>query len=38
MARRRRGRGEGNIRRRGDGSYEARISLGFDGEGKRKTR
>ena len=35
---RRRGRGEGNIRERPDGIWEARISMGFDGDGKRKTR
>lgn len=34
----RRGRGEGNIRQRKDGTWEARISLGHDGEGRRKTR
>jgi integrase len=35
---RRRGRGEGNIRERPDGTWEARISMGFDGEGRRQAR
>lgn len=34
----RRGRGEGSIRRRPDGTYEARVSLGCDGSGRRKSR
>ncbi len=38
MARKRRGRGEGLIRERPDGAWEGRVSLGFDGDGKRVTR
>jgi integrase len=38
MARKRRGRGEGLIRERLDGSWEARVSLGYDNDGKRITR
>ena len=38
MARKRRGRGEGLIRERTDGSWEARISIGFDTDGKRISR
>lgn len=35
MARKRRGRGEGLIRQRNDGSWEARVSIGYDEEGGR---
>lgn len=35
MARKRRGRGEGLIRQRDDGSWEARVSIGYDDEGRR---
>jgi integrase len=35
MARKRRGRNEGSIHKRKDGTYEAKISLGYDAEGKR---
>jgi integrase len=38
MARKRRGRGEGAIFRRGDGTWVATLSLGYDGNGKRKRR
>lgn len=38
MARKRRGRGEGLIRERTDGTWEARVSLGFDNDGKRTSR
>jgi hypothetical protein len=38
MARKRRGRGEGLIRERDDGAWEARESLGYDNDGKRITR
>lgn len=38
MARKRRGRGEGLIRERENGLWEARISLGYGGDGKRKAR
>ena len=36
MARKRRGRGEGSIHQRADGLWEAKISLGYDGNGKRR--
>ncbi len=36
--RKRRGRGEGGIRQREDGLWEARVSLGYDAGGKRKRR
>jgi integrase len=36
MTRKRRGRGEGGINQRPDGRWEARVSLGYDGTGKRK--
>jgi integrase len=36
MSRKRRGRGEGSIHRRVDGLWEAKVSLGYDGQGKRK--
>jgi integrase len=35
MARKRRGRGEGAIYERADGLWEAKVSLGYDGNGKR---
>lgn len=35
MARKRRGRGEGGIQLRQDGRFEGRISLGYNGAGKR---
>ena len=38
MSRKRRGRGEGSISQRADGTWEAKISLGYDGEGKRHRR
>ena len=38
MSRKRRGRGEGSISQRGDGSWEARLSLGYDGDGHRNRR
>lgn len=38
MARKKRGRGEGLIRQRTDGSWEARVSLGYDTDGKRQQR
>jgi integrase len=38
MARRRRGRGEGSISQRPDGLWEGKISLGYDGNGKRNRR
>src|SRR5262245_35601755 len=38
MARRRRGRGEGGIFQRADGTWCASLSLGYDGNGKRKRR
>lgn len=37
-ASKRRGRGEGTVRQRSDGRWEARVSQGFDGHGKRVTR
>jgi integrase len=36
MARKRRGRGEGSIHERPDGLWEGKISLGYDGNGKRR--
>src|SRR5262249_47004007 len=36
--RKRRGRGEGGIYQRGDGTWCASLSLGYDGNGKRKRR
>jgi integrase len=36
MSRKRRGRGEGSISERADGTWEAKVSLGYDGEGKRR--
>ncbi len=38
MARRRRGRGEGAIFQRADGTWTASLSLGYDDKGKRKRR
>ncbi len=38
MARKRRGRGEGSISQRPDGLWEAKVSLGYDGEGKRRRK
>ncbi len=38
MARKRRGRGEGLIRQRDDGIWEARVSMGYDDESKRISR
>jgi integrase len=38
MARKRRGRNEGGIYKRGDGQWTASISLGYDGTGQRKRR
>jgi integrase len=38
MARKRRGRGEGAIFQRKDGRWSAIVSLGYDGQGKRKRR
>jgi integrase len=38
MARKRRGRGEGGIYQRADGTWCASISLGYDGSGRRKRR
>jgi integrase len=38
MARKRRGRGEGSISQRTDGLWEAKVSLGYDGEGRRKRK
>ena len=38
MARKRRGRGEGAIFQRSDGLWTASISLGYDGNGKRRRR
>jgi integrase len=35
MSRARRGRGEGSITQRPDGSWEGKVSLGFDAEGRR---
>jgi integrase len=36
MSRKRRGRGEGSIHERRPGLWEAKVSLGFDAEGKRR--
>jgi integrase len=36
--RKRRGRGEGSIYERADGLWEAKVSLGFDGQGKRRRK
>lgn len=36
MPRKRRGRGEGSISQRADGVWEAKVSLGYDAEGKRR--
>ena len=38
MARKRRGRGEGSIFQRADGRWTATITVGYDGNGKRKRR
>ncbi len=38
MARKRRGRQEGSIYQRADGTWTASISLGYDGNGKRRRR
>src|SRR4051794_3422405 len=38
MARKRRGRGEGSISQRPDGLWEAKVSLGYDGNGKRRRK
>src|SRR4051794_32074380 len=38
MSRKRRGRGEGSISRRADGLWEAKVSLGYDGNGRRRRR
>jgi integrase len=38
MARKRRGRSEGSIYQRGDGLWACSLSLGYDGDGKRKRR
>jgi integrase len=38
MARKRRGRGEGSISERADGLWEAKVSLGYDGNGKRRRK
>lgn len=38
MVRKRRGRGEGSIHQRVDGLWEAKISLGYDGKGKRRRK
>ncbi len=37
-SRKRRGRGEGSISQRDDGLWEAKLSLGYDGEGKRRRK
>jgi integrase len=36
--RKRRGRGEGSIHQRADGLWEGKVSLGYDGNGKRKRK
>src|SRR5262245_54130543 len=36
MTRKRRGRGEGSISQRADGLWEGSVSLGYDGDGKRR--
>jgi integrase len=38
MARRRRGRGEGGVYQRGDGLWVGTVSLGYNGDGRRKRR
>jgi integrase len=38
MARKRRGRGEGSIFQRADGLYVSSVSLGYDGNGKRRRK
>jgi integrase len=38
MARKRRGRGEGSIHQRREGTWEAKVSLGYDGDGKRRRK
>src|SRR5262245_39943183 len=38
MARRRRGRGEGGVYQRDDGLWVGAVSLGYDGNGKRRRR
>ncbi len=38
MARKRRGRGEGSIYQRADGTWTASVSLGYDEKGKRKRK
>jgi integrase len=38
MARKRRGRGEGSIHERADGLWEAKVSLGYDADGKRRRK
>lgn len=38
MARARRGRAEGSVFRRKDGSWSAEASMGYDAAGKRKRR
>src|SRR5260370_21678860 len=38
MSRKRRGRHEGSIFQRGDGTWGGSLSLGYDGSGKRKRR
>lgn len=38
MVRKRRGRGEGSISERLSGLWEAKVSLGYDGEGKRRRK
>src|SRR5262249_42756177 len=38
MSRKRRGRGEGSISQRADGLWEAKVSLGYDGQGKRRRK
>ena len=38
MTRKRRGRGEGSISQRADGVWEAKVSLGYDGEGKHRRK
>src|SRR5262245_35910706 len=38
MSRKRRGRGEGAVFQRADGSWSAEVSLGYDGNGKRRRK
>jgi len=38
VTRKRRGRGEGSISQRPDGVWEGSVSLGYDGEGKRRRK